>query len=119
MTYAFLVLDLGLDVLDRVGWLDLQGDGLAGEGLDENLHDNCKGEEGRGGEGEEKRGGEREKSAGVKSIMHGSRVWQWLNVLNYTALQRICFVNGFESPVWSSSTFELNFAIIKLCKIKS
>ena len=39
-TYAFLVLDLGLDVLDGVGWLDLQGDGLAGEGLDENLHDN-------------------------------------------------------------------------------
>ena len=63
MTYAFLVLDLGLDVLDRVGWLDLQGDGLAGEGLDENLHDNCKGEEGRGEEERgRKKGGGRERS---------------------------------------------------------
>ena len=35
---ALLVLDLGLDVLNRVGRLDLEGDGLAGQGLDENLH---------------------------------------------------------------------------------
>ena len=35
---AFLVLDLGLHVFDRVSWLDIQGDGLAGQGLDEDLH---------------------------------------------------------------------------------
>jgi len=35
---SFLVLDLGLDVLDGVRALDLEGDGLAGESLDENLH---------------------------------------------------------------------------------
>merc|ERR1712152_83155 len=35
---AFLVLDLGLDVLNAVRGLDLEGDGLAGEGLDEDLH---------------------------------------------------------------------------------
>jgi len=35
---AFLVLDLGLDVLDRVGGLDIKGDGLAGQSLDEDLH---------------------------------------------------------------------------------
>ena len=33
-----LVLDLSLDVLDGVRALDLEGDGLAGEGLDEDLH---------------------------------------------------------------------------------
>jgi hypothetical protein len=35
---AFLVLNLGLDVLNGVGGLDIEGDGLAGEGLDEDLH---------------------------------------------------------------------------------
>ena len=35
---AFLVLDLGLDGLDGVAGLNLQCDGLASEGLDENLH---------------------------------------------------------------------------------
>ena len=35
---TFLVLDLSLDVLDGVGWLDLKSDGLASESLDENLH---------------------------------------------------------------------------------
>merc|ERR1712109_123638 len=35
---ALLVLDLGLDVLNGVGGLDLKGDGLASEGLDEDLH---------------------------------------------------------------------------------
>ena len=35
---AFLVLDLGLDVLDGVAWLDVEGDGLSCEGLDEYLH---------------------------------------------------------------------------------
>ena len=35
---AFLVLDLGLDVLDGVCGLDIKSDGLASEGLNENLH---------------------------------------------------------------------------------
>ncbi|PAV70180.1 hypothetical protein WR25_12798 [Diploscapter pachys] len=35
---SLLVLDLGLDVLDRVRSLDLQGDGLAGQGFNEDLH---------------------------------------------------------------------------------
>ena len=35
---ALLVLDLRLDVVDRVGRLDLERDRLAREGLDENLH---------------------------------------------------------------------------------
>ena len=34
---ALLVLDLLLDVVDRVRRLDVERDGLAGEGLDENL----------------------------------------------------------------------------------
>jgi hypothetical protein len=32
---ALLVLDLGLDIVDRVRGLDLKGDGLAREGFDE------------------------------------------------------------------------------------
>ena len=35
---ALLVLDLGLDVLNRVRGLDLEGHGLAGESLHEDLH---------------------------------------------------------------------------------
>merc|ERR1719168_143564 len=35
---ALLVLNLGFDILDGVTGLDLEGDGLAREGLDENLH---------------------------------------------------------------------------------
>ena len=35
---ALLVLDLGLDVLDGVGLLDLKGDGLASKSFDEDLH---------------------------------------------------------------------------------
>merc|ERR1711909_223377 len=35
---SFLVLDLGLDVLNAIRGLDLEGDGLPGEGLDEDLH---------------------------------------------------------------------------------
>jgi hypothetical protein len=35
---SFLVLDLGLDVLNGVGWLNFQSDGLASQSLDENLH---------------------------------------------------------------------------------
>ena len=34
----FLVLDFGLDVVDGVRRLHLEGDGLAREGLDEDLH---------------------------------------------------------------------------------
>jgi len=36
---ALLVLDLGLDVVDRVRRLDLKRDGLTSECLDENLHE--------------------------------------------------------------------------------
>jgi len=35
---AFLLLNLSLDIVDRVGGLDLKGDSLTGEGLDEDLH---------------------------------------------------------------------------------
>ena len=35
---AFLVLDLGLDILNGVCWLNIKGDCLSCEGLDENLH---------------------------------------------------------------------------------
>ena len=35
---TFLVLDLGLDLLDGVARLDLEGNGLTSEGLDEDLH---------------------------------------------------------------------------------
>ena len=35
---TLLVLDLGLDVLNAIGGLDLEGDGLPSEGLDEDLH---------------------------------------------------------------------------------
>ena len=35
---SFLVLDLSLDILDGVGGLDLEGDGLARQGLHKDLH---------------------------------------------------------------------------------
>ena len=35
---SLLVLDLGLHILDRIGRLDLEGDGLARQSLDEDLH---------------------------------------------------------------------------------
>lgn len=35
---AFLVLDLGLHVLDGVGRFDIERDGLSGQGFDEDLH---------------------------------------------------------------------------------
>lgn len=38
MQILFLVLNLGLHVVDGVIWLHLESDGLAGQGLDENLH---------------------------------------------------------------------------------
>jgi len=39
---SFLVLNLGLDVLNGIRWLNIKGDGLAGEGLDEDLHTTSK-----------------------------------------------------------------------------
>jgi hypothetical protein len=42
---TFLILDLSLDVLDGVCWLDIKGDGLTGEGLDEDLHTTSKSED--------------------------------------------------------------------------
>jgi len=42
---TFLILDLGLDVLDGVSWLNIEGDGLTGEGLDEDLHTTSKSED--------------------------------------------------------------------------
>lgn len=38
---TFLVLNLALDIVDGVAGLHLQGDGLACQGLHENLHDAC------------------------------------------------------------------------------
>ena len=35
---TFFVLDLGFDVFDSVCWLNIKGDGLTSESLDENLH---------------------------------------------------------------------------------
>ncbi|KAJ7946248.1 hypothetical protein O6P43_031208, partial [Quillaja saponaria] len=35
---AFLILDLGLNVVNSVGALNLQGDGLPGESLNKDLH---------------------------------------------------------------------------------
>jgi len=42
---TFLILDLGLDVLDGVSWLNIKGDGLTSEGLDEDLHSTSKSED--------------------------------------------------------------------------
>merc|ERR1712157_240965 len=42
---TFLILDLGLDVLDGVSWLDIKGDGLTSESLDEDLHTSSKSED--------------------------------------------------------------------------
>jgi len=42
---SLLVLDLGFDVLNGVRWLDIKGDGLTGEGLDEDLHTTSKSED--------------------------------------------------------------------------
>merc|ERR1712199_99300 len=35
---TFFVLDLGFDVLNGVSWLNIKGNGLTSEGLDEDLH---------------------------------------------------------------------------------
>merc|ERR1712213_206708 len=41
---SFLVLDLGLDILNRVRRLNLKGDGLASQGLDKDLHTSSQSE---------------------------------------------------------------------------
>jgi len=42
---TFLVLNLGLDVLNGVCWLDIEGDGLSSKSLDEDLHTTSKSED--------------------------------------------------------------------------
>ena len=42
---SFLVLDLSLDSLDGVRGLNVEGDGLSGEGLDEDLHSTSESED--------------------------------------------------------------------------
>jgi len=41
---TFLILDLGFDVLNGVCWLNIEGDGLTSESLDEDLHTSSKSE---------------------------------------------------------------------------
>merc|ERR1719295_1852749 len=41
---SFLVLDLGLDILNGVRWFNLESDGLASQGLDEDLHTSSESE---------------------------------------------------------------------------
>merc|ERR1711902_398692 len=41
---SFLILDLSLDILNRVRWFNLQGNGLASQGLDEDLHTSSQSE---------------------------------------------------------------------------
>jgi hypothetical protein len=41
---SFFILDLGLDVFDGVCWLNIKGDGLTSEGLDEDLHSSSESE---------------------------------------------------------------------------
>jgi len=41
---SFLILDFGLDILNRVAWFNLQGDGLACQGFDKDLHTSTKSE---------------------------------------------------------------------------
>jgi len=42
---AFLILDLGFDGLDSVSAFDVEGDGFASEGLDEDLHTTAEAED--------------------------------------------------------------------------
>jgi len=42
---TFLVLDFGFDILDGIGGLDVQSDGLSSEGLDKNLHTTSESED--------------------------------------------------------------------------
>ena len=47
---ALLVLDLGLDIVDRVGRLNLKRDGLPSQSLDKDLHTSAKTEDFKDGE---------------------------------------------------------------------
>merc|ERR1719249_646505 len=42
---TFLVLDLGLHILNGVRWLNLKSDGLASQGLDKDLHTSSQSED--------------------------------------------------------------------------
>ena len=42
---TFLILDLGLHILNGVGGFDVQSDGLAGKSLNEDLHTTAKSED--------------------------------------------------------------------------
>ena len=42
---TLLVLNLALDIVDRVGRLNLEGDGLSSQGLDEDLHTSSQSED--------------------------------------------------------------------------
>jgi len=42
---TFLVLDLCFNILDGICWLDIKGDGLTSESLDENLHTTSESED--------------------------------------------------------------------------
>merc|ERR1712135_113305 len=39
---SFFVLDLGLDIVDGITWLNLKSDGLTSQGLDKDLHTSSK-----------------------------------------------------------------------------
>jgi len=41
--YYIRTLNFGLDIVDRVGGFNLEGDGFARKGLDEDLHDGLGG----------------------------------------------------------------------------
>ena len=41
---SFLVLNLGLDILNGVRWFDIKSDGLSSEGLHEDLHSSSQSE---------------------------------------------------------------------------
>ena len=42
---SFLVLDLGLDILNGVCWLNVKSDGFTSQGLDEDLHTTSESED--------------------------------------------------------------------------
>jgi len=42
---SLLVLDLGLHVLNSIGWFNIESDGLSSESLDEDLHTSTKSED--------------------------------------------------------------------------
>ena len=42
---SFLVLDLCLHILNGVGWLNVESDGLSGKSLDEDLHTTSQSED--------------------------------------------------------------------------